>query len=284
MKAAVDRNRRPGSFLLTGSANLLTMPGAQENLAGRAETIPLYGFSRGELNGTDDSLGDALLSGDESRVANRHSTLNRNDYLALVEAGSYPEALSRPAGRRRSAWFDNYANRILSRDARQVSALARLDRLPMLLRVLAANTSGELVKARVAADVGLPETTLPPYLDLLESLYLIHLLPSWGRNLRRRVVGRPKAALLDSGLACRLGGLPAEAMTIGSPDAVRAGALLETFVASELRKQSHWAADRFGIFHYRERTGVEVDLVLVSLASMMGPPGCQVYGTTWMCW
>jgi uncharacterized protein len=261
IKAAVDLDRRPGAFLVTGSADLLTLSGAQESLAGRAETVRLYGFSQGELSGGSDSLGDVLLRGDEDRLRELTSTLNRQDYLAIVERGAYPEVQARNP-RRRSVWIDNYVSRILSRDASQISNLAHLDRLPKLLSVLAANTSGELVKTRVAADVIMPETTLPPYLDLLESLGLTHRLPPWGRNLRQRVSGRPKLALLDTGIATRLLGLNAAAMHTTAPNASRAGQLLESLAASELRKQCAWGTEPFEIFHFRQRSGREVDLVL----------------------
>lgn len=261
IKAAVDADRRPGSYLLTGSANLLTMPGAQESLAGRAETVRLFGFSQGELTGGSDSLGQVLLSGTEDQLADYQSSMGRTDYLNLIETGSYPEAQTRTP-RRRAAWVDNYVTRLLSRDADRISTLAHLDRLPHLLAVLAANTSGELVKARVAADVNLPETSLPAYLDLLESFGLIHTLRPWGRNLRQRVVGRPKVALLDTGVACRLAGLTASAMAITEPNAARAGQLLETLVAAELRKQSTWSEQPFDLLHFRQRNGSEVDIVL----------------------
>jgi hypothetical protein len=261
IKAAVDADRRPGAYLLTGSANLLTMPGAQESLAGRAETVRLFGFSQGELTGGSDSLGQVLLSGHEGPLSAYSSSMGRADYLSIIETGSYPEAQTRTA-RRRGVWIDNYVTRLLSRDADRISTLAHLDRLPQLLAVLAANTSGELVKARVAADVNLPETSLPPYLDLLDSFGLIHTLAPWGRNLRQRVVGRRKVALLDTAVACHLAGLSAAAMAITEPDAARAGQLLETLVAAELRKQSTWSQQPFDLFHFRQRSGSEVDIVL----------------------
>lgn len=208
----------------------------------------------GELAGGSDSLGQVLLSGQEDRFADHASSLSRPHYLRIIEAGSYPEMQSRTP-RRRAAWIDNYVTRLLSRDAGRISTLAHLDRLPQLLSVLAANTSGELVKARVAADVNLPETTLPPYLDLLESFGLIHTLRPWGRNLRQRVIGRPKVALLDTGLACRLAGLTAEAMAITESDASRAGPLLESLVSAELRRQSTWSDQRFDLCHFRQRGG-----------------------------
>ncbi len=262
MKDAVEEDRRPGRFLVTGSADLLQLPGTEESLAGRAETVVLYGLSQGELAGHREDFVDRLLAGDEKALRGRAGTLSREEYLQAVCAGSYPEPLTR-TGRRRNAWFDNYVKRIMTRDVQDLSRLAHLDRLPDLLRLLAANTSGELVKARVAADAGIPETSLTGYLDLLETLYLIHTLPAWGENLAKRVTGRPKVALLDTGLAARLNHVTATAMALGSASDA-AGGLLESFVAGELRRQLVWAETPARLFHFRDRDGLEVDIVVES--------------------
>jgi uncharacterized protein len=261
VKAAVDEDRTPGRFLLTGSANLLTIRGHHESLAGRAETIPLYGLSQGEITGGRDCLADVLLCGQEGRLGELHSDLTRQDYLELICAGSYPEARLR-TGRRRQAWFDNYLSRIVDRDARDLSRLAHLDRLPALVRLLAANNAGELVKARIATDAAIPETSLPGYLDLLEVLYVIHTLPAWGGSLTQRMVGRPKVSLLDTGLAARLTNLSPDALTPGGAGAAHAGRLVEAFVAGELRRQRTWTDTPFELFHFRDRNGLEVDVVL----------------------
>lgn len=260
MKDAVEEDRRPGRFLITGSANLLDLPGTQESLAGRAETVVLYGLSRGEIEGHREDFVDRLMAGDAVALQRRRTTLSRDDYLAMICAGSYPEPLSR-SGRRRNAWFDNYLNRIVSRDARDVSRLLHLDRLPTLVRLLAANNAGELVKARLARDSGIPETSLHSYVDLLETLYLIHQIPAWGNNLTRRVTGRPKASLLDTGLAARLNNVTPEAMQPGVVSDA-AGGLFEAFVAGELRRQLVWSDTDAGLAHFRDTDGLEVALVL----------------------
>ncbi len=263
MKDAVEEDRRPGRFLITGSADLLQIPGTEESLAGRAETVVLYGLSQGELARHREDFVDQVLAGDAKRMSARSGTLSREDYLAVICGGSYPEPLSRAPGRRRNAWFDNYVNRIMTRDAQDVSSLPHLDRLPDLLRLLAANTSGELVKTRVGAAAGIPETSLPAYLDLLETLYLIHELPAWGDNLNKRVTGRPKVSLLDTGLAARLNHVTPAAMEPGAASDV-AGGLFESFVAGELRRQLVWAETPARLFHFRDRNGLEVDIVLES--------------------
>lgn len=262
VKASVDDDRRPGRFLLTGSANLLRVAGTDESLAGRAETVVLYGLSQGELSGVQEDFVDQLLAGNSANLLRRSGALTRHEYLTLACTGSYPEPQRRTA-RRRNAWFDNYVRRIVTRDAQDISGLAHLERLPVLLRLLAANTSGEMVKARLAGDSGLPETSLPPYLALLETLYLTHELPAWGANLTGRVTGRSKVSLLDTGLVARLNNVTPEAMAPGAVGNL-AGGLLESFVAGELRRQLSWAEQDARLFHFRDRDGREVDIVVES--------------------
>lgn len=258
LKLVVDRDPRPGRFLLTGSANLLRLPATEDSLAGRAESIELHGFSQGEVAGHQEQFIDRLLSGD--RFPGHASTLVRKDYLDRAVAGSYPQALAR-TGRRRIQWLDNYLARIVERDAPDVSPLQRLGELPLILRMLAARNSEELNIADVARDTGIPPRTLAPHLELLETLYLVQRIPAWSTNLTKRVVSRPKAALLDTGLTARLLGVSAA----GAAPAVQpeiAGHLLEGFVAGELRRQQGWAEELVRISHYRDHAGDEVDLIL----------------------
>lgn len=259
LKLVVDRDPRPGRFLLTGSANLLRLPTIEDSLAGRAEDIELHGFTQGELASHPERFIDRLLAGD--RFLDHTSPLNRHHYLERATSGGYPEALSRPAGRRRNQWLDNYVNRIVARDAHDISNLQRIGEVPQILRILAARNSGELNMADVARDIGIPVRTLAPYLDLLETLYLIQRIPAWSTNVTKRVVSRPKVSFLDTGLAARLISVSAAG---AAPDVSGelAGALLEGFVASELRRQLGWSEESVRIGHFRDQVAGEVDLVL----------------------
>jgi predicted AAA+ superfamily ATPase len=203
---------------------------------------------------------DLVLEGDPEPLAGRRSSWSRQDYLEMLCAGSYPEPMRRE-GRRRNAWFDNYLDRIVSRDAHDVSRLLHLDRLPAVVRLLAANNSGELVKARIAKGSEIPESSVVSYIDLLATLYLIHVLPAWGNNLTKRVTGRPKVVLLDAGLGARLINVTPAAMTPGVVSDQAAG-LFEAFVVAELCRQRVWSQTRPDLFHFRDRDGLEVDIVL----------------------
>jgi uncharacterized protein len=142
-----------------------------------------------------------------------------------------------------------------------VSNLQRIADLPRLIRLLAARSATELNLSSLAADAEIPVRTLPPYLDLLETLYLIDRIPAWSTNLSKRVANRPKITFLDSGLTAHLVNIsPTGAGTNANPDA--AGAIIETFVVSELRRQLGWSEQTPRLFHYRDRDHAEVDLVM----------------------
>ncbi|MEU0316446.1 ATP-binding protein [Nocardioides sp. NPDC006273] len=259
LKLVVDRDPRPGRFLVTGSADLLRLPAAQDSLAGRAESIELHGFSQGEIVGRREAFIDRLFSGEV--FTNHDSELVRHDYLERALAGGYPEALARTPGRRRNEWLDNYLQRIIERDAPDISSMQRIADLPLVLRILATRNSDEFNATDVSSETGIPVSTLQRLVGLLETLYLVQRIPAWSTNLTKRAVSRPKASLLDTGLAARL--LNISAVGAG-PNAYgeTAGHLLEGFVASELRRQLAWADESVQISHFRDRTGSEVDLIL----------------------
>lgn len=257
LKAAVDRDQRPGRFLVTGSANLLELSSTHESLAGRAEHIELFPFSQREIDSMPNSFID-LAFGPQS-LAYHESTLARDDYIERACAGGYPEALRRTSARRRQDWYEAYVAQIVRRDAVDISGLQRIADLPRLLRLIAARMGTTMVWTSLATDAGMPRRTLDPYIALLETLYLTHTLPAWGVNLTSREVKQPKVFPVDSGLAATLLGASPEAL---GPGATLAGALLECFVVGELRRQLGWASQRATLHHYRDNRGVEVDAVL----------------------
>jgi len=256
IKLAVDKERTPGRFLLTGSANVLTLPHLSESLAGRMEIIPLFPFSAGELAGTREGFLARLFEGTfaKAKVPSAEENLP-----ARLARGGYPEVNQRPAEDRRAAWFASYISTILQRDVRDLARVEALHALPNLLKLLAARASGLLNLADVSRDAGLPHTSLTRYLALLETVFLVHRLPAWSVNLGKRLVKAPKLHLVDTGLACHL--LGANAQRLGE-DRPLLGRLLETFVVSELRKQVSWLAPQTALYHFRTATGSEVDVML----------------------
>lgn len=261
LKAAVDRDKRPGQFLVTGSANLLDLAATHESLAGRAQPLTLYSLSQAELERQSASFIDLAFDG--HRFLDHSSTLTRDEYLERACNGGYPEALLRRTAKRRENWYDTYLTQIVNRDALDISGLQRLADLPRLLRFVAARSGSGMVWSSLASDSGIPRTTLDPYIRLLETLFLIHILPAWTVNLTSREVKQPKVFLLDTGLAASLLGVTPAALGPTVPNSP-AGGLLEGLVVGELRRQLGWSAQRASLYHYREHRGAEVDAVLES--------------------
>ncbi len=260
LKAAIDRDRTPGRFLVTGSADLLRLERSADSLAGRAVSLDMYGLSQGEILRISDDFPSVVLA---SLQADRSDASlpgwSRERLVGALSRGGYPQMqqLDDDLGR---TWIDSYLARIIQRDAADVHRVQPA-RLRSVLRLIAANQAGELVKARVADQASLPATTLPVYLDVLQALQLIHLVPAWTPKLTRREIARPKALVLDPALALRLARLtPGQLERVTGAEFL--GGMLEGFVASELLKQQGWTATPFELQHYRDRDGREVDLIL----------------------
>jgi predicted AAA+ superfamily ATPase len=255
IKEQVDRDRRPGRYLLTGSADVMLLPAISESLAGRIERITLWPLAESELRGTTGNFVDRLFAGELPRVT---SDLTRADLLGLALRGGYPEAVARAAGRRRTGWFESYVDTMLRRDVRQLANIEGLTQMPRLLALLASRATGLLNASAVARDLGMERKTVGRYLDLLELAYLVKRLPAWSRNLGKRLTRAPKLLLTDTGVMGYLLGIEGAGPALERA----AGALLENFVGLELHKALAWSATRAGLYHYRTADGAEVDLVL----------------------
>ena len=227
IKAAVDENRRPGRFIITGSSNLMNLKGAEESLAGRAETLLLRGFSRGERVGFKE---DFAANAWNSHPLIPSSDLERGDYLSLVTESSFPE-IAEATPRRRDRWVQAYVERVLTKDATELYGIQYPDRLRLLLRKIASQGSSEFVAAHVGRELNIPERSLPGYLNALKDVFLIDVLPAWGTNLTRRVISKPKVFLQDPAMAASLVGVDAESLEMQISSSFTGG-LLESFVAT----------------------------------------------------
>ena len=257
IKAAVDADRRPGQFLLTGSAGVMSLPKLSDSLAGRMELHTLWPLSQGEIEGVRESFVDRLFAAELAPLT--ATPVSEEEVIVRMCAGGFPEARGRRAARRRGAWFDAYVDSILQRDVRELANIDRLLDMPRLLGLLATRT-GQLVNhADLARALTLPQTTLKRYVALLETTFLLRRLPAWFANAGKRLVKAPKLMLVDTGLLAHL--LDADAARLRQ-DRTRFGRMLENFVAMELIKQLGWCERRCRLFHFRTEAGAEVDLVL----------------------
>lgn len=256
LKAAVDRDRTPGRFILTGSANVLLLPRLADSLAGRMEILRLHPLAQSELAGVPSGFLDALF-----HAGFKHASHVRlaGELPQRIVAGGYPAALARSTPRRRAVWYRDYIETLVQRDVRHLARISALDALPRLLTVAAGQTSRLLNVADLASPFQVSRPTIREYLTLLAHVFLLEELPPWHSNRLSRLVKTPKLHLCDTGLACALLGIDAAALVA---DRQLMGQLLETFVFQELRRQASWHIDPVSFHHFRDKDGVEVDFVL----------------------
>lgn len=257
IKLEVDQNRQPGRFLITGSANVLTLPRIAESLAGRMEIFTLFPLSQGELLNKKEMFIDWLFA-DDLTFINFKKQPSALLWQQIVDGG-YPEIKKRTHPARKEAWFRDYIATILQRDIRDLAHIEGLTQMPRLLELLASRIGSLLNFADLSRVMQFPQTSLKRYLALFEVTYFINRLPPWSGNLGKRIVKTPKLFFIDTGLAAYLLGVDAD--TLSRPSN-QTGPLVENFVLSELFKQAEWSRTRPRFFHFRNKTGVEVDIIL----------------------
>jgi len=256
LKSAVDRRREAGRFLLTGSANVLLVPRLADSLAGRMEILRLHPLAQSELAERVPRFLDTLFGGEfKTRTSERLA----EQLAERIAAGGYPAALARSPGRRRTAWYRDYLDALVQRDVRDLARISSLDALPRLLALAAAQTARLLNVVDLAAPFQLSRPTIRDYITLLERLFLLEELPPWHSNRLSRLVKTPKLHVGDTGLACALLGVDAAAL---KADRSLLGQLMETFVFQELRRQASCHEETHAFFHFRDRDGAEVDIVI----------------------
>lgn len=263
IKKSVDEDRRPGRFLLTGSANLLALPTVADSLAGRMETLALLPLSQSELAGRASNWIDSAFAG---RVLTSDQPAVGNDLVERVLRGGYPEAISRGSFKRRVTWARQYIDAIIQQDVRDVAGIDKLDQLPRFLRAVA-QTAGQMCNyAQLGGQVGIDGKTAARYMGVFEQMYLLKRSEVWARNRLKRVVKTPKLQFIDSGLLAALLDLTREKI---ASDRTRFGNVLETFVFGELLKYTTTAGGDYRLLYYRDAEKFEVDVVIENVAEQL---------------
>lgn len=256
IKKTVDEDERPGRFLLTGSANVLTLPKVADSLAGRMETINLLPLARAEISGNAPTFLARLFAG---RLRGDRKATVGEDLLRLVLMGGFPEAIARAGEQRRQDWARSYLTSILTRDLRDIADIEKMTELPKFVRLLAEH-SGQLANySQLGAGIGVSHKTGQRYVALLEQVFLVSTLPPWHTNALKRIAKTPKLHFLDTGLLAAARGLSFERV---NADRGLYGALLESFVFAEIVKLKAGSDLRFAPYHFRDARMREVDIVL----------------------
>lgn len=260
IKKQVDEDRRPGRFLLTGSANLMSLPALADSLAGRMETLFLLPLSQNEMRGAGSNWIDAVFRG---HIPDSPSPVVSDELVDLVVRGGYPEAVARASSRRRHTWLKQYVDALIQRDVREVADVDKLDQLPRFLSGLA-QMAGQMANyTQLGAHIGLADKTARRYVGVFEQMYLLKRIDAWSHNRLKRVIKSPKLQFIDSGLLAMLMGLGGEE---AHANRVRFGHALESFVYGELLKHASVADDEYRLLYYRDADKVEVDFIIENAA------------------
>ena len=256
IKKSIDEDYRPGRFLLTGSANVLTLPKVADSLAGRMETFYLLPLAQGEILGGSNTFIELLF---EQTYYKPSRTVVGDDLIEMILKGGYPEVLARSSESRRQDWGHAYVDAMLNRDLIEIATIEKLTTLPPFVRLLAQH-AGQLVNySSLGSAVGLSNKTCQRFVTLLERIFLVTTLSPWYTNPIKRLVKTPKLYFFDSGLLATLQGLTLQRL---QKDRRLLGPLLETFIFSELYKIISNASPHVRLYHYRDHQQHEVDFVL----------------------
>jgi predicted AAA+ superfamily ATPase len=256
IKKSVDEDRRPGRFLLTGSANLMMLPTVADSLAGRMERLSLLPLLQSEIESRPGNWIDSAFRGE---ILKPDPFALQDDLIERVLRGGYPEAISRTSAKRRTVWARQYIDALLQRDVREVANIEKIDLLPRFLRALA-QTAGQMCNyTQLGGSVGLDGKTASRYVGVFEQIYLIKRIEVWSRNRLNRVTKTPKLQFIDSGLLSTELNLTAEEI---HKDRTRFGFVLESFVFGELLKHITTADGNYHLMYYRDTDKYEVDFVV----------------------
>jgi len=238
LQEEVDRDPRPGRFILTGSEHLSISGSVAQSLAGRSAVLHLLPLSRVEALAFPipaDSLFETLHMGGYPRV--------HDDSVSRIEP---------------QRWLADYVTNYVERDVRQLLNITRMDEFGVFLRLCAAQSGQELNLSRLGADAGVSHNTARSWLSVLRASFLCFTLPAWTPSLRKQLVKAPKLHFFDSGLHCHLLG-------VRSADDLRhhplRGAVFESWVASELYKAHVHRGDQPDLKHFRQSRGGEIDIL-----------------------
>jgi predicted AAA+ superfamily ATPase len=264
IKATVDRDRKPGRFLLTGSSHAMTQPAISDSLAGRIENVVLWPLSQGEIAGHRDDFVDALFADDPVKPSARPggpTYKGIDDLIDRITIGGFPEAVERDSYGRRRLWFESYISTLIQRDVRELADIEGIRDMPRMLASLAGRVGGLFNAANAARDASMTGSTFRRYFALLQAVYLVHTIQPWHTRKLKRLVKSEKVYFLDTGVLANLLDITPDRL---KNDRATLGPLLENFVAVELLKQITWSKSKPQLLYLRDYAGLEVDFVLES--------------------
>lgn len=256
IKLMVDENPEPGQYLLTGSANIQSLPGVQESLAGRIRKIRLRPLSQGELLGSKPTFLDNAFKQSFSKISK--STYDRKTILEIAFRGGFPEAIKLEVNER-PQWHRDYIAALLERDLSDIARITRHKAMQELINTLAAWSSKFMDISAIGAGLSIQRQTIESYINALEALYIVERISPWTRTDYERVGKQTKLYIADSGL---MASILRWRMAQVELDSDRSGKLIETFIFNELASQVDACNGKYELFHYRDREQREIDFLI----------------------
>lgn len=258
IKLEIDSNRKNGTFLLTGSANVLDMKRSRDTLAGRLIEIRMWPLSAKEKNNkSEENIIDTLFQEDPATL--KSADVPHKAILQAIINGGYPEIQKIDSSRQRSLWFNSYISTYIERDIRDVGELRDISAFIRFYNIIAPRSCGLLNKSDLASSANLSEATLSNYLSMLQMIYQVSLLQPYSSNISKRFIKSPKFYMTDSGLFCHL-------IDINTVEELQRsshkGDVVETFVYSELLKHISYSTTQPKLYHYRTNDKKEIDFIL----------------------
>jgi predicted AAA+ superfamily ATPase len=265
IKRRVDREKAAGQYLLTGSANLMTLASVSETLAGRValHTLMPFGWPERVERPVPSILKDVFDAQDSSallrKLPKKTGSGSRKEIISTILSGGYPEPALMKSSEVRHRWFDSYRQTYLERDLLTIKSIENIPDFNRLLSLMAFRTGGLLNLSDLSRESGLPFTTLRRYVNLLEVTYQVFLLTPYYANIGKRLVKTPKVFMNDTGMACYLRGVH-DWSALEHQGQV--GAMVETWAAAEILKLMAVTDYRFHLYFWRTHAGHEVDFLL----------------------
>ena len=257
IKKDVDENQKPGRFILTGSANIQSLPKVRESLAGRVRRIRLRPLCEGELARTEPRFLEHAFSGDYRTFP--ISRLTKDDYLCMALRGGYPEAIRLNSGQQQQMWHKDYLDALIERDLRDIANIRRRDSLWKLIEALAAWSSKYMDISAIGAALSLTHGTLDSYINAIETLYLVDRIRPWTKTDYARVGKKDKLFMADTGLMAACMGWTLDQVRL---DGERNGKLMESFVYMQLAALIDTSEGHYELSHYRDREQREIDFLI----------------------
>lgn len=259
IKEDIDEQRIAGRYALTGSANPLVVPKLGDSLAGRMLLYELYPLSQGEILGKKETFLEKVFSPKEEFPSS--IPFSKRELIELLARGGYPEAQTLQNHEDRTEWANSYLSLVLQKDIQDLAHVEGLHQLPNLLLALSMRISSLLDYGNLAKSVSIPMTTLRRYFQLLHSLFILHTLPAWNKNLKKRLVKSPKIYFVDTLILLQLLNINASHLDQGLHLSTF-GKATENFVVLELLKQTTWSEKKVKLFHFHTENQQEIDLIL----------------------